>query len=92
MTRLPRGLGGSAVESAGVPSGVLRGGLGGSIEYLVVIFVWMGVNACGEERGDGGTDGGGAGFEEELGLIDPFLGGLEVDHCGAGFCRFSRWP
>lgn len=31
-------------------------------------------------RGDGGTDGGGAGFEEEFGLVHPFLGGFEVGH------------
>lgn len=29
------------------------------------------------------TDGGGAGFEEEFGLVDPFLGRFEVGHCEA---------
>lgn len=45
-----------------------------------------------EEEEEEGTDSGGAGFEEEFGLIDPFLGGLEVWHRGAplpGSCEAS---
>lgn len=45
-----------------------------------------------EEEEEEGTYGGGAGFEEEFGLIDPLLGGLEVWHRGAlltGSCEAS---